>query len=307
MLLRSIIIRPEEPAVVILGHFCPQIYRTYGYAGPEHWHSVVAQFYDVPHVSTKSLLLPDFLRDKTSLSKYFVDPVLANPAGHEVLTEALIAYFQSQICVAWDVANGHAFESIPLLTPELHAATDGHALFGGAGPRKGVPEKEEEIEAVVPTDEEMDAGMDKKRKPSDLISAVAQLSQLNIPPGMIHTWPGSGDRSFEEIAPYCVSANNLINPLSPSLFVGSGWSAVHPPTTHGPNLHAMAHYWYSSLPTSKIRIPIQVGSGDIGVYYMKEPISGVGEGSSVSCWVDDNVKGAKVIENAANIGEPKPA
>jgi hypothetical protein len=62
-----------------------------------------------------------------------------------------------------------------------------------------------------------------------------------------------------------------------------------------------------SLPTSKLRIPIQVGAGDIGIYYLKEPVSAVGEGSSVECWVDDNYGGAKVIENAADVGEPTPS
>jgi hypothetical protein len=49
-----------------------------------------------------------------------------------------------------------------------------------------------------------------------------------------------------------------------------------------------------------------VGAGDIGVYFLQEPISAVGEGSSIECWVDDNYKGAKVLDNAADIGEPTP-
>jgi hypothetical protein len=44
---------------------------------------------------------------------------------------------------------------------------------------------------------------------------------------MINTRPG--DSPFEEIQPCCVSANDLINPLPPSLFYGSGWSTQHPP------------------------------------------------------------------------------
>jgi len=52
-----------------------------------------------------------------------------------------------------------------------------------------------------------------------------------------------------------------------------------------------AHYRYSTLSTSKLRIPLhgQVGAGDIGIYYLEEFVSAVnGEGSSVECWVDDN-------------------
>ena len=71
----------------------------------------------------------------------------------------------------------------------------------------------------------------------------------------------------------------------------------------GDALITAAHYWHSALPTSKLRIPIQVGGGDIGVYYLREPVGVVGEGSSIECWVDDNYAGVKVIENAADIGD----
>jgi hypothetical protein len=38
------------PAIIILGHFSPQIQAQNGFAGPELLHTVVAQFYDVPHI-----------------------------------------------------------------------------------------------------------------------------------------------------------------------------------------------------------------------------------------------------------------
>jgi hypothetical protein len=49
-----------------------------------------------------------------------------------------------------------------------------------------------------------------------------------------------------------------------------------------------------------------VGAGDIGVYYLQEPISQIGEGSAVQCWVDDNYGGAKVLENAADVADASP-
>ena len=67
------------------------------------------------------------------------------------------------------------------------------------------------------------------------------------------------------------------------------------------------HYRYSALSTSKLRIPLhgQVDAGDIGIYYLEEFVSTVnGEGSSVECWVDNNYGGAKVIKNAADVGDP---
>lgn len=50
LLVRSLLDRPDQPAVVILGHFSPQIHNVHGFAGPDHWHNIVAQFYDVPHI-----------------------------------------------------------------------------------------------------------------------------------------------------------------------------------------------------------------------------------------------------------------
>ena len=48
--MRSILLRPDSPAVIVLGHFSPQVHEQNGFAGPDHWHSVVSQFYDVPHI-----------------------------------------------------------------------------------------------------------------------------------------------------------------------------------------------------------------------------------------------------------------
>ncbi|KAF8689676.1 hypothetical protein AX14_003219 [Amanita brunnescens Koide BX004] len=306
ILIRSLLTRPEGPAVILLGHFSQQTYQTHGYAGPDHWHNTVSRFYDVPHLSTKPILLPDYLRDQTSIAKYFADPVLANPAGHEILNDVLVSFFQTQICTAWNVAHGKAFDVVPLLTPGNLPADTGH-LFGGVGQRQGVPEPPNDKKAEMEPGLPHDAPPEPKRAiPDHIIHAIRQNGQLRVPQGRINTRPGASDRPFQEIAPFCVSANNLINPLPPSLFYGSGWSAYHPPTFGSPNLHVAGHYWHSTLPTSKLRVPIQVGAGDIGIYYLKEPVSQIGEGSEISCWVDDNVSGAKTIENAANIGEPTP-
>ena len=295
ILVRSILIRPDHPAVILLGHFSPQVHQTHGFAGPDHWHSIVAQYYDVPHVSIKPALFPEYLQDPASILKYYVDPVLANDQGHDLITDILVAYFQSQICTAWSVAHGSSFDSVPVHTPG-----EAHGLFGGVGQRKGVPEPDKKAEKEGVDSEGNRIKVD-VLSPKDAAHALA-----SIPAERMNTPPHNG-RPFEEVAPFCVSANDLINPLPPSLFYGSGWNAHHPTTTGGNTLNTAAHYWYSNLPTSKLRVPLQVGAGDIGIYYLREPVSKIGEGSSVECWVDDNYGGAKVIENAANIGEPTPA
>ncbi len=128
---------------------------------------------------------------------------------------------------------------------------------------------------------------------------------LRLPPARIGSRP-TDEREFEEVQPFCVSANDLINPLPPSLFYGSGWHAQHPPIGVS-QVSSYSHYWYSSLPSSKLRVPIKVGSGEIGVYYLREPFADVEEtGSSVQCWVDNNYGGAKALYNAADVGEATP-
>jgi hypothetical protein len=293
LLVRSILLRPDQPAVLILGHFSPQVHQASGFAGPDHWHNVVAQFYDVPHISIKAALFSDYMNDPSSISKYYADPVLANPAGHEVLSDMLISYIQSQVCTAWSVATGQSFDTVPLHGSDPVVA-DAHGIFGGVGQRKGVPPEEAD---------DMDA--DGNRKLPAPNAAQGTHPQLRVPAGRISTRPNS-NKPFEEISPFCVSANDLINPLPPSLFYGSGWLSFHPSVGSFP-LQTTSHYWYSKLGTSKLRIPIQLGAGDVGVYYLKEPISSVGEGSAIECWVDDNYNGAKVIENAADVGELTPS
>ena len=50
LLIRSLLIRPDSPAVLVLGHASPQTLEADGFLGPDRWHTLVAQFYDVPHI-----------------------------------------------------------------------------------------------------------------------------------------------------------------------------------------------------------------------------------------------------------------
>ena len=291
LLVRSILVRPDQPAVIILGHFSPQVTETYGFHGPEVLHSLVAQFYDVPHISIKPVLYPSYIAKPDSVKAYFADPVLANPTGHELIADTLIHYFASQICSAWNVATGRGFDVVsPLLAgPDSSGEHDGplmdkHGVFGGLGNKLG--------------------GVAGAGGAGAVDSAARHNPHLRVPLGRVATRPGEQQRT-EEVAPSCVSANDLINPLPPSLFTGSGWLAHHPaPGAMG--VTAYDHYWSSSLPTSRLRIPIQVGAGDIAVYYLKEPLKDDDSGSAVQCWVDDNYAGAHLLVNRGPIGEVTP-
>ncbi|KAK7683576.1 hypothetical protein QCA50_013414 [Cerrena zonata] len=344
LLIRSLLLRPDQPAVVILGHFSPQNQETNGFLGPDHWHSVVAQFYDVPHISVKPLLYTQYMQDPTYVQrKYYADPVLANPAGHELLADVLISYFQSRTCAAWSALTGTASEA--LLGPGVPIAyggkkgdskkqpTDAKGIFGGLGQRIGAAgaaafeplqqhadSGDADVDPVVNKNPVAPAPVAAGEKQADqgetnvrqaLAANHILYPHFRVPASRINTRPTSDEPP--EVAPFCVSANDLVNPLPASLFTGSGtgWSVYHP-APGSAELSSHAHYWYSSLPTSRLRVSVQVSSGDIGIYYLKEPVSGpeegmgVGEGSAVECWVDDNFAGAVMIENAGNVGEPKP-
>ena len=161
ILIRSILIRPDKFAVLLLGQFSPQTHQTHGFAGPDHWHNIVAQFYDVLHVSVKSALFPDYMRDAKSIQKYFVDPVLASRQG---ISEILVAYLQSQICTAWCVATGSSYEAVPVHTADSEAGTgDAHGLFGGIGQQPGVPEPEKDLAVDAAVEKKLAAAAMKDR------------------------------------------------------------------------------------------------------------------------------------------------
>ncbi|KAL7421525.1 hypothetical protein Q5752_003294 [Cryptotrichosporon argae] len=280
LLVRSILVRPEMPAVIILGHFSPAVQAQNGFAGPELLHNVVAQFYDVPHISAKGVLYDQYLRapDKARASFYH-DPQLANPEGHDLIADVLISYLMSQICATWAAITGHGFDATAL-QESIADAAGAPSLLGGVGLRPGMP------------------GQD----PGDGASAdesalAARFSALKVPLGRISDRPTDVQR-FREIEPYCVSASDLINPLPPSLFYGSGWHTYHPPRTA---VVEDRHYWYAEQPTSRLRIPLRIGAGDVGIYFMQSPVDK--PLGTAKCWVDDNVAGGKTLYGTAEVEE----
>lgn len=229
------------------------------------------------------------------MREYYADPVLANPTGHALLADVLISYFQSQVCAGWASATGRGFEvpAFPAGTNKGGSAVDAKGLFGGVGLRKGNPE-EADSEKPPRVGLENDDG-----------SLTSEYAPFRVPPARLNARPKDLAR-FREVRPFCVSANDLINPLPPSLFYGSGWYAYHPPKgasfTEGGE---SAHYWYSTLPTSTLRVPMKMGSGDVAIYYWREH-DGPELESAIKCWVDDNVRGAVEISNQGG-GRPGPA
>jgi len=304
-LIRSLLTRSDQPAVIILGHFSPQVFQTWGLTGPDHWHSVIANHYDVPHLSTKPLLYDDYVEDyETVRKKYYADPILANSGGHTLLSDVLIAYFQSMTCQLWNVITGEEYDT---LTQSFKEKSGSGGLFGGIGLRKGVPEPNAGGGAAGKADND-DSSSDSADTDRTKPKSPTSDPQLKVPQSFVSLPRSSSHRSngdFDELSPHCVSANDLINPLPPSLFYGSGWKIYHPSTSHISSRHdgveggaTAAHYFYSTLSLSRMRIPILVAHGDVGIYYLKEDFSAnLRGGSEVECWVDDNYNGRRRLRN----------
>ncbi|CDZ98034.1 SGNH hydrolase-type esterase domain [Phaffia rhodozyma] len=284
LLVRSILVRPDAPAIISLGHFAPQIVAQHAYAGPEQLHNTVAQFYDIPHISVKGLLYHDYMnRPEEVRNSYYADPILANPHGHDLIADVLIHYIQSQVCLGWAAAMGHGFDvPVPLDLAETNSG--GAQLLGGVGLRKGMREPNQlkaEGDTTV-TD-----------------PSTTWTNALRVPSTRLIHLPTDVE-GFREIEPFCASANDMINPLPPSLFYGSGWMAHHPK----PGDQEDRHYWFAETPYSRLRVPVKLGAGDVGVYHLSGPLDS--KLGSALCWVDDNIGGGKTIHGAAAGSEIGP-
>jgi hypothetical protein len=93
----------------------------------------------------------------------------------------------------------------------------------------------------------------------------AKLRAISVPQAMLRDRPSDILR-FREVKPFCVSANDLINPLPPSHFFGSGWLGHHPGKGAA---REEKHYWYAEMGGSKFRVPVEISAGDVAVYYLQ--------------------------------------
>ncbi|KAK4688261.1 hypothetical protein P7C73_g1846, partial [Tremellales sp. Uapishka_1] len=279
LLVRSVLVRPEMPAVIILGHFSPQIQAQNGFAGPELLHNAVAQFYDVPHISSKGVLYDQYLQTPDlARQAFYHDPNLANSNGHDLIADVLISYLMSQICSGWSTLQGNSFD-VPAFGVDTDPSSSGPSLLGGVGLRKGMM---------------ADPGDGESSEDSALTN---KFQALRVPQARLADRPADVHQ-FREIEPFCVAASDLISPLPPSLFYGSGWHTYHPPKSA---IVEDRHYWYAEQPTSRLRIPLRLGAGDVGVYFLQSPVEkplGV-----VRCWVDDNSAGGVDLHGTAEIEE----
>ena len=196
----------------------------------------------VQHVltySAKGLLYHDYLANPEDARKaFFTDPILANPSGHQLIADVLISYMQSQICAGWAATMGHAFD-VPYMggpiEPFFAGGSSGQTPFQG-------------------DDLDSEGG-----------GLAAKTRATRVPQAMLSDRP-SEIMKFREIHPFCVGADDLINPLPPSHYFGSGWLGYHPSKSASKK---DSHYWYAEIGGSKFRVPIEVSAGDVAIYYLQ--------------------------------------
>lgn len=265
LLVRSILIRPEQPAVILLGHFAPQVLVQNGFAGPDLFHDVVAQFYDVPHISLKGFLYRDYMTDPEGTRKsFYSDMVLASPSGHELMSDLLVSYLENQICSGWATTMGHAFD-VPYMGAQDSLKEDTSA-----------------------DDLESQGG-----------GLAAKQRVMRVPHARLSNRP-SDILTFREVHPYCVSANDLVNPLPPSHFYGSGWLAHHPKK----GISEDYHYWYSEIAGSRMRVPLTISAGEVAIYYLQQPENQ--PLGMAACWVDDDFAGRAMLSGMGDVGDSTP-
>lgn len=195
-------------------------------------------------LSAKGVIYNDYMTNPVDTRKaLYTDAVLANPAGHDLIADVLISYMMSQICAGWSATMGHGFD-VPFMGLDSTAPGDAQ-LLGGVGlrPAMGETGKEDDVTGEA------------------ALGGKAALTK--VPSARLDDRP-SNILSFREIEPFCASANDLISPLPPSLFYGSGW-AVHTPKKGSDD----KHYWYAEVPESRLRVPIRISHGNVAIYYIQ--------------------------------------
>ena len=256
--------------------------------------------------SVKGIIYEDYLsQPEQARNRFYPDANHANADGHDLITDVLISYIMSQICSGWSTIQGHSFET-PLFGMD-ESSTGGPSLLGGVGLRKGMPGQQ-------PGDGDS----------VDDNALSSKFQALKVPQGRMADRPADAQK-FREIEPFCVSASDLINPLPPSLFYGSGWKEYHPPKNA---MYEDRHYWwvhflffssplrpsspcvyshptqelttrYAEQPTARLRIPLKLGAGDVGIYFLQSPPDK--PLGTVKCWVDDNFEGGTMLHGTAEV------
>lgn len=232
----------------------------------------MAQFYDVPHISLKGILYHDYMASPEEWrSKFYADPMLSNPDGHDLISDLLISYMQGQICSGWAATMGHGFD-VPYMAASAgdedfdhpRAVSSGSSSgSGGAGDAGGAGSGEGDGSSAGAG---AGAGADTEGLTPDELAILEHKNRATrVPKAMLIDRP-SDILKFREVKPYCAAANDLIDFINPRDLANSGWKSYHP--AKGAD-DREKHHWYSTTAGSRLRVPIELSAGDVTIYYLQ--------------------------------------
>ncbi|OXC65398.1 hypothetical protein C361_02228 [Cryptococcus neoformans Tu259-1] len=290
-LLRALSEFQNEPAILILGAWAPQIAQDQGYGDPQVVHSPIALYYDVPYLSMKRVLFSHYLRYPHSTAKTFFQPDLLHPnaRGHRILSDLLIAYLDSELCMLSKYGLPIAPPSQDIISTtrrftdliDVAFPLDTPHLVDPATPPEGWEEtfkteplealsRERRLFAVLPTPYS--------------VPPVGMFTPLRDVVNPTNDDPITGEHITTIAQPrlFCADANDKKNPMKPTQ--ADGWE---PFAWNGEK-----HYWVSHKSGSRIRVDIKVNAGKVAVYYFRSQHYNLGD---AKCWVDDNEKGAVTL------------
>ncbi|KAG8711820.1 CRISPR-associated endonuclease/helicase Cas3 [Ceratobasidium sp. 394] len=113
-LIRSLLDLPNKPAIISTHVF--SVHFEYIATGGDN-HLAVAQYYDIPYINLRNVLINHVLEHENLVAEFFrpqdpfpanmpIDTRHMNRAGHKMMADLLIAHIQKQICrVAADAEN----------------------------------------------------------------------------------------------------------------------------------------------------------------------------------------------------------
>ncbi|QRV85463.1 carbohydrate esterase family 16 protein [Ceratobasidium sp. AG-Ba] len=291
-LLRIALEFPNEPAVLVVGAWGPQLSFDYGYMDPSVTHLPAVQYYELTSDRIKPLLYVHHLRYAHTVGETFwtKDYVHPNAAGHKVLGDLTIAYLEKQLCLLnhFGVLNETALGGGPTvrtLGSEPVNDTDSFELIR-------LPPTPELVHNRTDDGETTDVAYPLLPDPQERISTLRLATPYTVPPTIIgqalselfSPWkPDAPLRTPPPPHPFCADANDEAHPLTPSDKYGGshGW-VEH--VAHGGK-----HSYAADDVGARIVVEVAVAEGRVAVFYFRSETYSPGV---AECWVDDNRKGA---------------
>ncbi|ORY28167.1 SGNH hydrolase-type esterase domain-containing protein [Naematelia encephala] len=289
-LLRVLLEFKSQPAVVILGMWAPLVAQDQGYGDPQWVHLPIAHYYDIPYVSMKRIIFNHYLRYPESTAKAFyqIDHLHPNARGHRVLSDLLISYLESELCLL----SRYGMPAIPPLEETMATEKASNSLVSipfpfevnyvqhndPTSPPDGWEASFDPIPLASMAEEARHFALPETPYRVPPVAMFLPLSDV-VDPGKPDPTSARHVLGLPQPKPFCADANYVDNPLKPAS--AEGWEQYV--------WDNEKRYWVSKTVGARIRVDIKVNEGRVAVYYFRSQHYELGD---MLCWVDDNERGA---------------